>query len=67
MLINFSKFRDENEVVPQVVDALLQVPDTAHAAVRHTTLLLLGELSEWIDKHPATVGQCNTTVFLGIY
>lgn len=53
-------------MVPQVVDALLQVPDTAHAAVRHTTLLLLGELSEWIDKHPATVGKCNVTVLLGI-
>lgn len=49
--------RDENEVVPQVVDALLQVPDTAHVAVRHTTLLVLGELSEWIDKHPPVVGR----------
>lgn len=46
---------DENEVVPQVVEALLQVPETAHAAVRFTTLLLLGELSDWMDKHPTVV------------
>ena len=42
-------------MVPQVVEALLQVPETAHAAVRFTTLLLLGELSDWMDKHPTVV------------
>ena len=50
-------YRDENEVVPSVVEALLQVPETAHASVRFTTLLLLGELSEWLDRHPAFVGK----------
>lgn len=46
---------DENEVVQSVVESLLQVPESAHAAVRFTTLLLLGELGEWMDKHPAVV------------
>ena len=39
-----------------MVESLLQVPETAHGAVRFTTLLLLGELGEWMDKHPAVVG-----------
>ena len=43
-------------MVQSVVESLLQVPETAHGAVRFTTLLLLGELGEWMDKHPAVVG-----------
>lgn len=49
--------REENEVVPSVVEALLQVPESAHPAVRYTTLLLLGELAEWLEKHPKFVGK----------
>lgn len=52
-----SNHSDENEVVQSVVESLLQVPESAHAAVRFTTLLLLGELGEWMDKHPAVVGK----------
>lgn len=40
-----------------MVEALLQVPETAHAAVRHTTLLLLGELGEWMEKHATVIGS----------
>ena len=43
-------------MVPLVVEALLRVPETAHGAVRYTTLLLLGELSEWIDNNPTVIG-----------
>lgn len=46
-------------MVQNVVESLLQVPETAHAAVRYTTLLLLGELGEWMDKHPVVVGKCS--------
>ncbi|CAG9762958.1 unnamed protein product [Ceutorhynchus assimilis] len=41
----------ENEVVPKVVEAILTMPQTTHLAVRHTSVLLLGELCEWIQKH----------------
>ena len=40
-----------------MIESLLLVPESAHAAVRFTTLLLLGELGEWMDKHPAVVGK----------
>ncbi|KAL1509671.1 hypothetical protein ABEB36_004377 [Hypothenemus hampei] len=42
----------ENEVVPKVVEAILNMPPSTHLAVRYTSVLLLGELSEWIEKHP---------------
>lgn len=43
---------EENETVPEVVEAILKLPAETHLAVRHTSIQLLGELCEWIDKHP---------------
>lgn len=43
---------EENDVVPKVVESILNLPTNTHIAVRHTSLLLLGQLSEWIEKHP---------------
>jgi hypothetical protein len=48
--------RNEENVVPQVVDAVLHLPPTVHIAVRHTSLKLIGELREWIEKHPHYIG-----------
>lgn len=42
---------EENEVVPQVVEAILNLPENTHIAVRHTSIMLLGELCEWINSH----------------
>lgn len=46
---------EENEVVPKVVEAILHLPENTHIAVRHTSILLLGELCEWIDSHPQSL------------
>ncbi|BES87824.1 transportin-3 [Nesidiocoris tenuis] len=43
---------EENDIVPRVVEAILNLPENTHIAVRYTSLLLLGELCEWIEKHP---------------
>ena len=50
-------FRDENDLVPEVVQAVLSIPSTAHIAVRYTMLQLIGELCEWIDHHPQVIGK----------
>lgn len=34
------------------------MPEDAHAAVRKTCVLLLGELSEWIDRHAECLEPC---------
>ena len=58
-------FREENEVVPQVVQAILTLPPETHIAVRYTSTQLLGELSEWIERHPQLLGQCR--LFMGMH
>ncbi|PNF38379.1 Transportin-3 [Cryptotermes secundus] len=46
---------EENDVVPKVVEAILNLPENTHVAVRHTSVLLLGELCEWIERHPQSL------------
>ncbi|KMQ93334.1 transportin-3 [Lasius niger] len=46
---------EENDVVPKVVEAILHLPENTHIAVRYTSILLLGELCEWIDRHPQSL------------
>lgn len=50
-------YRKENDVVPKVVEAILNLPENTHIAVRHTSILLLGELCEWINSHPQSLGK----------
>ncbi|KAK4886164.1 hypothetical protein RN001_002435 [Aquatica leii] len=45
----------ENEIVPKVVEAILNLPENTHIAVRYTSVLLLGELCEWVEEHPASL------------
>lgn len=41
--------------MPKVVEAILSLPENTHIAVRYTSVLLLGELCEWVEKHPASL------------
>lgn len=40
-----------------MVEAILNLPENTHIAVRYTSILLLGELCEWIDRHPQSLGK----------
>lgn len=42
-------------MVPKVVEAILNLQENTHIAFRYTAIMLLGELSEWIDNHPQTL------------
>lgn len=46
---------DENEVVPKVVEAILNLPESTHIAVRYSSVFLLGELCDWIQQHPESL------------
>lgn len=50
-------YRGENDVVPKVVEAILNLPENTHIAVRHTSILLLGEFCDWIFLHPQSLGN----------
>ncbi|XP_060531068.1 transportin-3 [Cylas formicarius] len=56
----------ENEVVPKVVEAILHIPDSTHIAVQHTSVLLLGELCEWIEKHPVVLDPILNFLVVGL-
>jgi transportin-3 len=56
----------ESTVVPQVLDAVLRLPATVHVAVRHTSLKLIGELKEWIEKHPNYIEPVLGFLFAGL-
>ncbi|CAK1540804.1 unnamed protein product [Leptosia nina] len=49
---------EEYDYVPQVVEAILSIPEDSHLAVTSTCIQLLGELCEWIEKHPQCLEPC---------
>ncbi|GFO33396.1 F-box/WD repeat-containing protein 7 [Plakobranchus ocellatus] len=57
---------EENEIVPQVLQAILAMPDSTHIAVRHTGIQLLGELAEWIDNHGQLLDPILQTLLAGL-
>ncbi|XP_064628883.1 transportin-3-like [Lineus longissimus] len=46
---------EEKDIVPQVLQAILSMPETAHIAVRYTSTQLVGELAEWMDQNPECI------------
>ena len=46
---------EEETVVPAVLQQVLSLPSSIHLAVRHTAIKLVGELCEWIERHPDTL------------
>ena len=46
---------DEQSVV-QVVQAILNLPEQVHVSVRCTGIRLIGEMCEWLNKHPQFIG-----------
>uniref|UniRef100_T1J5F3 Importin N-terminal domain-containing protein n=1 Tax=Strigamia maritima TaxID=126957 RepID=T1J5F3_STRMM len=46
---------NENEVIPRVMHAILNLPVDTHVAVYFTSIQLVGEFREWIEKHPQSL------------
>ena len=55
-----------DESVAQVLDSLLNVPETAHIAIRHISIKLVGELSVWIAKHPEFLERILNWILVGL-
>ena len=64
LLLSFPS--EENEIVPQVLQAVLSLPDTTHVALRYTSTQLVGELGEWIEVHPQYLGKPRYRYFFQI-
>ena len=50
-------FHRDSEIVAQFLPMVLNLPDNCHIAVRKTSIKLVGELSEWVNKHPDVLGK----------
>ncbi|KAI4481697.1 hypothetical protein M0804_009218 [Polistes exclamans] len=53
---------EESDIVPKVVEAILNLPENTHIAVRHISIVLLGELCEWINDHPPSLEPILNTL-----
>ncbi|XP_071476765.1 LOW QUALITY PROTEIN: transportin-3-like [Diadema antillarum] len=57
---------DESRVVPQVMQAIINLPEDTHKAVRYTSTRMLGELAEWIEKHAEYLDPILTFLMAGL-
>ena len=48
-------YTEENQIVPMVIEAILQLPENCHIAIRYTSVNMLGQLCDWIAAHPTTL------------
>lgn len=56
---------DEEQSVVQVVQSILNLPEAVHIAVRSTGIKLIGELCEWLNKHPQFIDNALNFVCYG--
>lgn len=56
---------DEEQSVTQVVQSILNLPEQVHIAVRSTGIKLIGELCEWLNKHPQFIDSALNFVCSG--
>uniref|UniRef100_A0A8C9TF51 Transportin 3 n=1 Tax=Scleropages formosus TaxID=113540 RepID=A0A8C9TF51_SCLFO len=46
---------ENNRTLTEVLEQLVQLPDTVHIAVRYTSIELVGEMSEVVDRNPCVL------------
>ncbi|KAB0375834.1 hypothetical protein FD755_012477, partial [Muntiacus reevesi] len=47
-----SKLRENNPTLVEVLEGVVRLPETVHTAVRYTSIELVGEMSEVVDRNP---------------
>ena len=43
----------------EVLEGVVRLPETVHMAVRYTSIELVGEMSEVVDRNPQFLGMCE--------
>lgn len=54
-----SKLRENNPTLVEVLEGVVRLPETVHTAVRYTSIELVGEMSEVVDRNPQFLGMCE--------
>ena len=57
---------EENAIVQEVLNVVLNMPTEAHVMVRYTSIHLIGELCEWIEKHPQALDPILQFLLAGL-
>lgn len=52
--------RENNPTLVEVLDAVVCLPESVHLAVRYTSIELVGEMSEVVDRNPQFLGECQS-------
>uniref|UniRef100_A0A2K6GB95 Transportin 3 n=1 Tax=Propithecus coquereli TaxID=379532 RepID=A0A2K6GB95_PROCO len=54
-----SILRENNPTLVEVLEGVVRLPETVHTAVRYTSIELVGEMSEVVDRNPQFLGMCE--------
>lgn len=49
--------RENNPTLTEVLEQVVLLPQTVHIAVRYTSIELVGEMSEVMDRNPRFLGK----------
>lgn len=58
---------DNNPTLTEVLEQVVLLPETVHLAVRYTSIELVGEMSEVIDRNPCMLGDGHNLVYYVIF
>ena len=53
-------FRENNPTLSEVLQQVVLLPENVHMAVRYTSIELVGEMSEVVDRNPRFLGIQET-------
>jgi hypothetical protein len=59
-----SVLRENNPTLVEVLEGVVRLPETVHTAVRYTSIELVGEMSEVVDRNPQFLGMCEFSPLL---
>lgn len=57
-------FRENNPTLSEVLQQVVLLPENVHIAVRFTSIELVGEMSEVVDRNPRFLGTAPSLTFI---
>lgn len=52
--------RENNPTLVEVLEGVVRLPESVHTAVRYTSIELVGEMSEVVDRNPQFLGESRS-------
>lgn len=55
---------ENNPTLTEVLEQIVLLPETVHIAVRYTSIELVGEMSEVVDRNPRFLGTSSVDLHI---